>query len=117
MITDIGRYIHKGVNVYDTFEQKEVCLTASIEDAKDLTLLLNNLFNQYHDCIDKQIKISEELKEKDEYISTIMNVVDLRIQENRQLARIHFHTPEDDYINEYESRAYELEQLKEQIKL
>lgn len=66
-------------------------------------------------CVEQFHELKERLKESEDKINAIMNIIDLRIEENRQLAIIHFRTPEDDYINEYESRAYELEQLKKMI--
>lgn len=108
----MNRYTNNGVQVYDTFEIRELCIVSSKEEAEELTRTLNYYFDQYNMSIDSQIKLSDTLKEKEDYIDNIFGLIDLKIKENKQLALIHFPTPEDDYVNEYDSRALELEQLK-----
>lgn len=66
-------------------------------------------------CINTVEELTHELKEKNNQIEAILNIIDLRIQENRELAIIHYPEPGDAYINEYESRADELLQLKKLI--
>ena len=48
-------------------------------------------------------------------IEAIIKLIDIRITENQQLAYLHFPEPEDEYINEYDSRADELAKLKDLI--
>lgn len=66
-------------------------------------------------CIETVNELTEKVKQYSDEIEAIFNIIDLRIQENRELAIIHYPEPGDEYINEYESRADELLQLKKLI--
>ena len=66
-------------------------------------------------CVNTVEELTHELKECNNQIEAILNIIDLRIQENKELAILHYPQPEDTYINEYESRADELLQLKKLI--
>jgi len=66
-------------------------------------------------CIETVNELTDKVKQYSDEIEAIFNIIDLRIQENRELAILHFPQEEDKYINEYESRADELEQLKRMI--
>lgn len=73
----------------------------------------DELLNQ---CVHTVNDLNDALEQKCKEIEAIMNIIDIRIKENRELAIIHYPQPEDKYINEYESRAEELEQLKKLIR-
>ena len=65
----------------------------------------------------KQHNLSqEELAEKTLFIDMIFELIDNQIEENQVLAKIYYPRPEDEYVNEYESRATELRLLKEKLK-
>ena len=115
MTQSMERYNNNGVQVYDDYQCREVCKTTSITDAKEVCLELNRLFDESQDTIDKLQELSSRLNETEERLDNILKLIDIRVEENKQLALIHFRTPEDDYINEYESRANELSQLKKLI--
>lgn len=69
-----------------------------------------------NECVNTVSELTDELHECNAQFEAIMNIIELRIQENQQLAIIHYPEPGDEYINEYESRADELIQLKKLIK-
>ena len=68
-----------------------------------------------NECVNTVEELTEELQECNNQIEAILNIIDLRIEENKQLAIIHYPEPVDEYVNEYESRADELLQLKKLI--
>ncbi len=115
MSKSMERYSNNGVQVYDDYQCREICKTSSLIEAKEVCQELNSLFDDTQDTIEKLQEITTRLNETEEYTDNIIKLIDIRIEENKQLALIHFRTPEDDYINEYESRANELSQLKKLI--
>lgn len=66
-------------------------------------------------CVNTVEELTSLLEQRNNQIEAIFNIIDLRIKENQELAIIHFPEPGDEYINEYESRADELLQLKKLI--
>ena len=68
-----------------------------------------------NDCICTVKELTDELKKSNDRIEAILNLIDVKIKENKELAIIHYPQPEDLYINEYESRADELTNLKKLI--
>lgn len=77
--------------------------------------MLNKTAESLNQCIRTVEELTSQLKESNDKIEAILNLIDARIKENKELAIIHYPQPGDEYINEYESRAYELEQLKKLI--
>ena len=72
----------------------------------------NKVDETLNECVQTVEELTEALNETNAKIEAILNIIDIRIQENKELAILHYPEPEDNYINEYESRADELIQLK-----
>jgi predicted transcriptional regulator len=76
---------------------------------------LKELENKNQELTSKIIELQESHNEANDKIEAIIKLIDIRITENQQLAYLHFPEPEDEYINEYDSRADELAKLKDLI--
>ena len=76
---------------------------------------LKELENKNQELTSKIIELQESHNEANDKIEAIIKLIDIRITENQQLAYLPFPEPEDEYINESDSRAEELAKLKDLI--
>ena len=107
--------IKDDVNIWDYQDSTGLGTTVTHMGAVKIVNRLNQLNEELMESIDQRTKLNEELAEAIEKYENILGLIDIRIKENEQLALLHYPEPEDDYINQYDSRAYELEQLKKLI--
>ena len=107
---------NNGLSVFNNYTDEPICTVKNSEESDNLVDLLNDYEDKISKLTDMGIKLQEELTEKTLYITTIFELIDNQIQENQLLAKIYYPRPEDEYVNEYESRATELRLLKEKLK-
>lgn len=116
METKAFKKTNNGLSVFNNYTDEPICTVNSHEESDNLVDLLNDYEDKISKLTDMGIKLQEELAEKTLYITTIFELIDNQIQENLLLAKICYPRPEDEYVNEYESRATELRLLKEKLK-
>lgn len=116
METKAFKKANKGLSVFNNYTDEPICTVTSPEESDNIVDLLNDYEDKISKLTDMGIKLQEELTEKTLYITTIFELIDNQIQENLLLAKIYYPRPEDEYVNEYESRATELRLLKEKLK-
>ena len=116
METKAFKKTNNGLSVFNNYTDEPICTVTSHEESDNLVDLLNDYEDKISKLTDMSIKLQEELAEKTLYITTIFELIDNQIQENLLLAKIYYPRPEDEYVNEYESRATELRLLKEKLK-
>lgn len=109
------RFKEKGKKVYDNYYEEYLCEITDNETRKATINRLNELEDKINNAVDLGVDLQHKLSEVTDKYENILKLIDIKIQENRQLAYLHYPRPEDDYVNEYDSRAKELEQLKELI--
>ena len=107
---------NNGLSVFNNYTDEPICTVTSPEESDKLVELLNDYEDKISKLTDMGIKLQEELTEKTLFIDTIFELIDNQIEENLLLAKICYPRPEDEYVNEYESRATELRLLKEKLK-
>ena len=116
MVMNLKRfYVKDEVKVYDYQEATCIGVARDSREAVNIVNMLNRLNDEFMQSIDHRTELNEQLTEAIEKYENILGLIDIRIKENNQLALLHYPEPEDKYINQYESRAYELEQLKKLI--
>ena len=113
METKAFKKTNNGLSVFNNYTDEPICTVTSPEESDNLVYLLNDYEDKISKLTDMSIKLQEELAEKTLFIDTIFELIDNQIQENLLLAKIYYPRPEDEYVNEYESRATELRLLKE----
>ena len=116
METKAFKKTNNGLSVFNNYTDEPICTVNSHEESDNLVDLLNDYEDKISKLTDMSIKLQEELTEKTLYIDTIFELIDNQIEENQLLAKIYYPRPEDEYVNEYESRATELQLLKEKLK-
>ena len=116
METKAFKKTNNGLSVFNNYTDEPICTVNSPEESDNLVDLLNDYEDKISKLTDMGIKLQEELAEKTLFIDTIFELIDNPIQENLLLAKIYYPRPEDEYVNEYESRATELRLLKEKLK-
>lgn len=103
------------VEIFDYQDSKVVAIANNSQGAVHIVNLLNELHDDFMRSIDHRTELNNKLTEAIEKYDNILGLIDIRIKENKQLALLHYPEPGDEYINQYDSRAYELEQLKKLI--
>ena len=116
METKAFKKTNNGLIVFNNYTDEPICTVTSPEESDNLVDLLNDYEDKISKLTNIGIKLQEELAEKTLYIDTIFELIDNQIEENQLLAKIYYPRPEDEYVNEYESRATELRLLKEKLK-
>ena len=116
METKAFKKANNGLLVFNNYTDEPICTVTSPEESDNLADLLNDYEDKISKLTDMGIKLQEELAEKTLFIDTIFELIDNQIEENLLLAKIYYPRPEDEYVNEYESRATELRLLKEKLK-
>ena len=116
MMTDAFKKTNNGLSVFNNYTDEPICTVKNSEESDNLVDLLNGYEDKISKLTDMGIKLQEELAEKTLFIDTIFELIDNQIEENQLLAKIYYPRPEDEYVNEYESRATELRLLKEKLK-
>ena len=116
METKAFKKANNGLSVFNNYTDEPICTVTSPEESDNLVYLLNDYEDKISKLTDMGIKLQEELAEKTVFIDTIFELIDNQIEENLLLAKIYYPRPEDEYVNEYESRATELRLLKEKLK-
>ena len=108
------RFVEKQGHIYDNQYDEYLC---KIDETtcKHAIKRLNELEESCMKLSDVLVKLQNEATDYRDKYENILKLIDIRIAENKQLALLHFPEPGDEYINEYDKRAYELEQLKEMI--
>lgn len=113
MIMD--RFTREGRQIFDKYPNEALCVVEYEQDGKDLVNLLNEFENKNRELTDKLVELQESLSDSEDKYEAIVKLIESRITENQQLAYLHYPEPEDEYINEYDSRADELAKLKDLI--
>ena len=116
METKAFKKANNGLSVFNNYTDEPICTVKNSEESDNLVDLLNDYEDKISKLTDMGIKLQEELTEKTLFIDTIFELIDNQIEENQLLAKIYYPRPEDEYVNEYESRATELRLLKEKLK-
>ena len=116
METKAFKKTNNGLSVFNNYTDEPICTVKNSEESDNLVDLLNGYEDKIVKLTDMGIKLQEELAEKTLFIDTIFELIDNQIEENLLLAKIYYPRPEDEYVNEYESRATELRLLKEKLK-
>lgn len=109
------RFVQKGKNVYDKQYDEILCTVEDEDSCKKVVTRLNELEKQSMTMTDTVVGLQHELTKYHDKYEAILQLIDTLIKENQQLAFLHYPEPEDEYINQYNSRANELERLKEMI--
>ena len=108
-------YVKDEVKVYDYQDATIVGVAKDSREAVNIVNKLNQLNDDFMQSIDHRTELNNKLTEAIEKYDNILGLIDIRIKENKRLALLHYPEPGDEYINQYDSRAYELEQLKKLI--
>lgn len=116
METKAFKKTNNGLSVFNNYTDEPICTVKNSDESDNLVNLLNDYDDKISKLTDMSIKLQEELAEKTLFIDTIFELIDNQIEENQLLAKIYYPRPEDEYVNEYESRATELRLLKEKLK-
>lgn len=116
METKAFKKTNNGLSVFNNYTDEPICTVKNSEESDNLVDLLNGYEDKISKITDMGIKLQEELAEKTLFIDTIFELIDNQIEENQLLAKIYYPRSEDEYVNEYESRATELRLLKEKLK-
>ena len=116
METKAFKKTNNGLSVFNNYTDEPICTVKNSDESDNLVDLLNDYDDKISKLTDMSIKLQEELAEKTLFIDTIFELIDNQIEENQLLAKIYYPRPEDEYVNEYESRATELRLLKEKLK-
>ena len=109
------RFVEKENNIYDTQYGDILCSVSEDNSCHCAVKRLNSLNNKVLSFADIAAEFQHKYSEVNKKYNRILELIDIKIQENEQLSHIHFPEPEDEYIDKYEARADELLQLKELI--
>ena len=115
MSEEFKRFHRNGLMIKDYYTDKVIATVQDSKECDKIVNCLNELENNHMETIDKIQELQDKLNEANSRYDNILELIDIRVKENKQLALLHFPEPEDNYINEYDSRARELEQLKKLI--
>lgn len=114
-MTDLKRSYNIDNIIQDNQTYEVVGVAVNKHEAEKIVNVLEELEDKLMETIDNLVKLQDQLNEANNRYDNILELIDIRIKENKQLALLHFPEPESEYVDEYDIRAEELEQLKKLI--
>ena len=114
-MTDLKRFYNIDNIIQDNQTYEIVGVAENKNEAEKIVSVLEELEDKLMEAIDNLVKLQDQLNEANNLYDNILELIDIKVKENKQLALLHFPEPGREYVDEYDIRAGELEQLKKLI--